>query len=502
MVGLESEQQGIERAGARLVGTRGRQPDALPRVRGPPPLRRRRPVPPPGDGDVPPLRLAVGELGLDAHRRRDVGRLPARDRGRRRPRASSAEIEARLQRLASPFRTAEATGQDIIDPRDAGRSPSSSCTTPSACCACSSANRRTATCRERRSRAAAAGGVRLIGACGPGGTVGRMSEAVLEPDLPICDAHHHLWLARGPAPPYTLDELRADTGTRPQRRADRVRRVPLAVPHRRSGRAAAGRRGRVGASVAEEADRRGDGPPIAGIVGHADLTLGDCVRAGPRGARRGRATGGSAACATTRPGTPAPMGNNADRGRDPGRGRLPATACATLGRLGSRSTRWRTTRSSPSSPTLAGLPRRARSSLDHLGIPLGGGPYRGRADEVRAQWRAGMTELAGVRERRAEGRRADPTARRRQVGQAAGRAGHVRGDRGGVGRRDPLRHRRVRPVALHVRVELPGRQGVLRLRRGVERVQAARRRLQRRTSERDLFHDTAARAYRLPTLAA
>ena len=31
------------------------------------------------------------------------------------------------------------------------------------------------------------------------------------------------------------------------------------------------------ASVAEEADRRGDGPPIAGIVGHADLTLGDAV---------------------------------------------------------------------------------------------------------------------------------------------------------------------------------------------------------------------------------
>ena len=27
-------------------------------------------------------------------------------------------IEARLKAIASPFRTAEATGQDIIDPRD------------------------------------------------------------------------------------------------------------------------------------------------------------------------------------------------------------------------------------------------------------------------------------------------------------------------------------------------------------------------------------------------
>ena len=34
------------------------------------------------------------------------------------PEAARLEIEARLDRLSSPFRTAEATGQDIIDPRD------------------------------------------------------------------------------------------------------------------------------------------------------------------------------------------------------------------------------------------------------------------------------------------------------------------------------------------------------------------------------------------------
>jgi len=34
------------------------------------------------------------------------------------PEARRREIEARLQALASPFRTAEATGQDIIDPRE------------------------------------------------------------------------------------------------------------------------------------------------------------------------------------------------------------------------------------------------------------------------------------------------------------------------------------------------------------------------------------------------
>ena len=34
------------------------------------------------------------------------------------PDAKRAEIEARLQGLASPFLTAESTGQDIIDPRE------------------------------------------------------------------------------------------------------------------------------------------------------------------------------------------------------------------------------------------------------------------------------------------------------------------------------------------------------------------------------------------------
>ena len=34
------------------------------------------------------------------------------------PEAARAAIEERLRRVTSPFRTAEATGQDIIDPRD------------------------------------------------------------------------------------------------------------------------------------------------------------------------------------------------------------------------------------------------------------------------------------------------------------------------------------------------------------------------------------------------
>ena len=108
-----------------------------------------------------------------------------------------------------------------------------------------------------------------------------MSEAVLEPDLPICDAHHHLWLARGNTAPYTLDDLRSDTNS--GHNVVRTVFVECHSQYRTDGPPELQPVGEVEwvASVAEEADRRADGPPIAGIVGHADMTLGaptECMR--------------------------------------------------------------------------------------------------------------------------------------------------------------------------------------------------------------------------------
>ena len=51
------------------------------------------------------------EGGTTAAYRREIEAAPD-------PEAKRLEIEARLKAIASPFRTAEATGQDIIDPRD------------------------------------------------------------------------------------------------------------------------------------------------------------------------------------------------------------------------------------------------------------------------------------------------------------------------------------------------------------------------------------------------
>jgi acetyl-CoA carboxylase carboxyltransferase component len=118
MVGLDSELAGIERAGARLVQTvcESRVPwvtvvvGRLYGVAGqcqhrPSGMFRRYAWPSASWGS---MHIAGG---ASAAYRREIE--SAAD-----PQAKRHEIEARLNALASPFRTAEATGQDIIDPRD------------------------------------------------------------------------------------------------------------------------------------------------------------------------------------------------------------------------------------------------------------------------------------------------------------------------------------------------------------------------------------------------
>lgn len=118
MVGPDSERAGIERAGARLVWTtcRTRMPWLTVVVRRlygvagqcqhrPSGMFRRYAWPTANWGSM----HITG--GASAAYRREIESAPDPD-------AKREEIERRLQLLASPFRTAEATGQDIIDPRE------------------------------------------------------------------------------------------------------------------------------------------------------------------------------------------------------------------------------------------------------------------------------------------------------------------------------------------------------------------------------------------------
>lgn len=118
MVGLESEKLGIERAGARLViaTCQSRMPWAtvvMGRLFGVAGQCQHRPTGMFQRWAWPSGRWGSMHIegGAMAAYRREID--TADD-----PEAKQAEIEQRLQDLASPFRTAEATGQDIIDPAD------------------------------------------------------------------------------------------------------------------------------------------------------------------------------------------------------------------------------------------------------------------------------------------------------------------------------------------------------------------------------------------------
>lgn len=118
MVGPESERHGIERAGARLLVTvcDSRMPWAtvvVGRLFGVAGQCHHRPTGMFQRYAWPSARWGSMHIqgGASAAYRREIE--SAQD-----PEAKRAEIEARLEAIASPFRTAEATGQDIIDPRD------------------------------------------------------------------------------------------------------------------------------------------------------------------------------------------------------------------------------------------------------------------------------------------------------------------------------------------------------------------------------------------------
>jgi len=117
-VGLESEKQGIERAGARMVSLvcLSEMPwctVVVGRLYGVAGQCHHRPSGMFRRYAWPSARWGSMHIlgGVAAAYRSEIAAAPD-------PEAKRLEIEARLEALASPFRTAEATGQDVIDPRE------------------------------------------------------------------------------------------------------------------------------------------------------------------------------------------------------------------------------------------------------------------------------------------------------------------------------------------------------------------------------------------------
>jgi L-fuconolactonase len=208
---------------------------------------------------------------------------------------------------------------------------------------------------------------------------------ILEPDRPICDPHHHLWDRDGSR--YMLKELQEDTGS--GHRVEHTVFVECGSGYRPDGPVAFRPVGETEFVVAADPDGF-----IAGIVGFADLRtpeIADVLAAHVEvGAGRFRGIRHVSAW------DPSPDIRASHTNPPPGLLADPAfrSGFAALGPAGLSFDAWLYHPQIPELTDLARAQPEVSVILDHLGGPLGIGPYQGRRDEVLAAWRAGLEDLA------------------------------------------------------------------------------------------------------------
>jgi L-fuconolactonase len=223
----------------------------------------------------------------------------------------------------------------------------------------------------------------------------RRREPALEPDLPIVDPHHHLW--DRPGWRYLLDELVADTNSGHNILATVY--VQARAMYRAAGPEEMRPVGETefinGAAAMSASGIYGKTRHCAGIVGHADLTLGSRVekvlaahiRAGGdrfRGIRH--ITAWDADETVRNPAYSPPPKLLADKTFREG--------FAVLDRLGLSFDAWLY---HPQIGELADLARAfpgAKIVLNHVGGPIGIGAYAGERKEVLAAWAPSIKALA------------------------------------------------------------------------------------------------------------
>ena len=234
-----------------------------------------------------------------------------------------------------------------------------------------------------------------------------VEEEILEPDLPICDPHHHLWDYREHTvePRYLLDELLGDINS--GHNIVSTVFIECGTMFRSTGPRELAPVGETefvnGIAAMSASGHYGDCRIAAGIIGTAYLWNGDSVAdildaqivAGGgrfRGIRQGASWDAS-------PGVP-----NHRTEPDPGMYSNPAFRQG-FAHLAPRGLSFEGWCFHPQIPALTELARAFPDTtiiLDHFGGPLGVGPYAGKADEVYQAWLPSVTELAACENVRAK----------------------------------------------------------------------------------------------------
>lgn len=224
-------------------------------------------------------------------------------------------------------------------------------------------------------------------------------EDALEPALPICDPHHHLWDSRSSrlVPRYLLDEILLDIQS--GHNVVSTVFIECGAMFKASGPEALRPVGEVefvnGIAAMSASGLYGPARVAAGIIGTANLRLGEAVGAvldaqlaAGGGRFRGIRLGGTWDASDEVP----------NHRTNPPKGLfLLPDFRAGFAQLAPRQLSFEAWCYHHQIPEVTDLARAFPTTtiiLDHFGGPIGVGPYAGKADEVYALWRRNIDELA------------------------------------------------------------------------------------------------------------
>jgi len=224
-------------------------------------------------------------------------------------------------------------------------------------------------------------------------------EETLEPDLPICDPHHHLWefKTEHTQPRYLLDEILEDLDA--GHNIVSTVFIECGAMFKTNGPEAMKPIGETefvrGIAAMSASGLYGDARVAQGIIGTCDLKIGDAaadvldkqIDAGGgrfKGIRLGMAWDNNKEVANHRTNPPGDMVLRND-------------FRTGFKHLAPRNLSYEAWCYHPQIPDVTNLARAFPDTviiLDHFGSPIGIGPYKGKGDEVFATWQRSIEELA------------------------------------------------------------------------------------------------------------
>ena len=223
-------------------------------------------------------------------------------------------------------------------------------------------------------------------------------EEALEPELPICDPHHHLWEFRHErvAHRYLMDEILADVGA--GHNVVSTVFVECGAMYRKEGDRTTRLVGETefvnGIAAMSASGAYGSCRIAAGIVGGAKLEDPDVARLLDAHVVAGGGRFRGIRCQASWDDDPAVGHGRGVKG--PARF-LSSDFQRGFAELGAREMSFEAWCYHPQIPDVTALARKFPNTiiiLDHFGGPLGIGPYANRADEVFSQWQSDITELS------------------------------------------------------------------------------------------------------------